>query len=379
MKKIFNATLIALAAAALVACGHKHEHEHEHGHEAEAEKHEAGDAIMMTLQQAKQAGVKTWKVKRGTFQETVAVSGELLPASGQESTVSATVSGIVRLVRPLSEGMQISSGTQVMSISSRGLQEGDAAQKARIAYEAARQQYERDSLLIKDRIVSEKHYQESKAALEQARLSYEALGQGRGEGLGVAARQGGYVQEVLVRDGDFVEVGQPLLRLTGNRKLYLRAWVPVRYNRFMGSVTSARFRTAGGQLFNLSEHNGRLLGSNRRISETQPYMSLTFQLDGNGDMVPGESCDIWLLGAQRENVLTIPNEAITEQQGIHYVYLKECKEHYRKRMVTLGATDGERTEVKSGLNEGEALVVKGAMHVRLAGAGGVIPPHAHEH
>ncbi len=375
MKKILNATLLLAAAAALMACGHKHEHEHE----AEAEAHNHGDAIVMTQQQARQAGVKTWKVKRGTFQETVAVSGELLPASGQESTVSATVSGIVKLARPLSEGMQIGSGTQIMTISSRGLQEGDAAQKARIAYETARQQYERDSLLVKDKIVSERHFLESKAALEQARLSYEALGQGRGEGTAVVARQGGYVQEMLVREGDFVEVGQPLLRLTSDRKLYLRAWLPVRYNRFMGSVTSARFRTAGGQLFSLDEMGGKLVGSNRVVNAAQPYMSLTFQLNGNGDMVPGECCDIWLLGAQREGVLTVPNEAITEQQGSYYVYLRLDKEHYRKQPVTLGATDGQRTEVTSGLHEGENLVVEGAMQVRLAGASGVIPAHSHEH
>ncbi len=377
MKKIFNATLLALGAAMLIACGHSHKHEHEHGAEAEAHNH--GDAIVMTKHQAEQAGVKTWKVKRGTFQETVAVSGELLPASGEESTVSATVSGIVKLVRPLSEGMQLGSGTRIMTISSRGLQEGDAVQKARIAYETARQQYERDSLLVKDRIVSERHFLESKAALEQARLSYEALGQGRGEGTAVAARQGGYVQEMLVRDGDYVEVGQPLLRLTSDRKLYLRAWLPVRYNRFMGSVTSARFRTSGGQFFSLDEMGGQLVGSNRVVNAAQPYMSLTFQLNGNGDMVPGECCDIWLLGAQRENVLTIPNEAITEQQGAYYVYLRHDAEHYHKQPVTLGATDGRRTEVLKGLHGGENLVVKGAMQVRLAGAGGVIPGHSHEH
>jgi preprotein translocase subunit YajC len=36
-------------------------------------------------------------------------------------------------------------------------------------------------------------------------------------------------------------------------------------------------------------------------------------------------------------------------------------------------------EIKSGLKEGEKVVTKGAIHVKLASASNAIPAHTHEH
>jgi multidrug efflux pump subunit AcrA (membrane-fusion protein) len=55
------------------------------------------------------------------------------------------------------------------------------------------------------------------------------------------------------------------------------------------------------------------------------------------------------------------------------------KEGYQRREVTLGGSDGQRVEIKSGLKEGEKVVTKGAIHVKLASASNAIPAHTHEH
>jgi multidrug efflux pump subunit AcrA (membrane-fusion protein) len=47
--------------------------------------------------------------------------------------------------------------------------------------------------------------------------------------------------------------------------------------------------------------------------------------------------------------------------------------------VTLGGSDGQRFEVLSGLNEGDKVVTRGAIHVKLASASNAIPAHTHEH
>jgi len=89
--------------------------------------------------------------------------------------------------------------------------------------------------------------------------------------------------------------------------------------------------------------------------------------------------EVWLVGGVRHNVLTVPTTAITEEQGVKFVYIKERMGHYEKREVTTGGSDGELTEITSGLNGGESVVTKGAIHVKLAAASNAIPAHNHSH
>ncbi len=383
----------------LMSCGgHQHEHgegPHQHGEadvhtevghrhgESAAPKggHEHGDdVIVLEKAKAEAAGVKVEVAKADSFHSVIPVSGKVLAASGQESTVTARVNGLVRLLRPLAEGMAVPKGAALFSISSRGLQEGDAVQRARIEYEAAREQYERDSTLVIDRIVSERHYIESKTAYENARLAYEALGKGRSDGTPVAAAEGGFVTEVLVRDGDHVTVGQPLLKVTRSESLFLRAEVPQRHRAALAEVSSATFRTAySPQVYDLSRMKGELVSVGRSVEPGAPYIPVTFRMKNAAELTPGSLAEIWLVGTERPNVISLPRSALVEEQGIYFVYIREDADCYRKQEVTLGATDGRRTEIRSGLKGGEQVVTAGAMQVKLASASNSIPGHSHEH
>ena len=118
----------------------------------------------------------------------------------------------------------------------------------------------------------------------------------------------------------------------------------------------------------------------------------------------------------------MPNSALTEEQGLYYVYVKlhadheheheahehehenhnhEAHEHethnheghnheahkhegeegiFEKREVKIGQTDGSRTEIVGGLKAGETVVSKGAYQVKLAASSSVIPEgHNHNH
>ena len=60
------------------------------------------------------------------------------------------------------------------------------------------------------------------------------------------------------------------------------------------------------------------------------------------------------------------------------MYIRCYAGHYQKLAVTLGESDGVRTEITHGLNEGVDVVTQGAMTVRLAENSGEIP-HGHSH
>ena len=183
-----------------------------------------------------------------------------------------------------------------------------------------------------------------------------------------------------MRDGDFVEVGTPLMTITKNQHLYLRAEVPVRHYASLNKIRTAKFRTAySNETFDLMAMHGQLLSSGKSAVSTSSYVPVTFQFDNEGSVVAGAYAEVFLVTGEREGVISVPISALTEEQGVYYIYIKVDDDGYRKQEVTLGATDGERTEIISGLKGGEDVVVEGAVNVKLASASNAIPAHTHSH
>ena len=74
----------------------------------------------------------------------------------------------------------------------------------------------------------------------------------------------------------------------------------------------------------------------------------------------------------------MPVSAITEEQGLYFVYIKIDDEHYIKQEVTLGETDGARVLILSGLEDGDKVVTNGVYQVKLAATTSAIPEgHVH--
>lgn len=360
---------------------HDHDHPcaedgHHHAHGAEP-----GDEIVFTPQQAQEAGLEVEEVKPTDFHYVIKTGGQVLSAQGDEVTVSATVSGIVSFNKAsLNEGAAVKAGEPLISISSRTIGEGDPVLKARSAYNIAKQEYDRAESLIGDKLISQKDYNQIKLNYENAKVTYEALGRNQSvKGAGISSSIGGYVKSKLVSEGQYVEVGQPLLTVTQNRRLQLRADVSERYYSDLSKIKSANFKTPYQQeLYKLADLNGKLTSYGKSASNQEYYIPVNFEFDNVGQIMSGAYVEVFLLSQPKSDVITVPVTALVEEQGIYSVYLHLDGEHYKKQEVKPGQNDGDRVEILSGLKAGDHVVGKGAYHVRLASASGAIP-HAHEH
>ena len=392
--------------------GHSHEHDHEgHNHEAgehnhEGHNHEATDAhaghtheatdahaghdhghdhgsnpdeIILPPEKAKAAGVASMEIQPKAFRQVIKASGEVQAAQGNESTIVASVSGVVSFQRSVTEGMQVGKGATIMTISASKLQDGDPAERARIAYEAAMADFARARRLVKSQIVSQKEFNAIKEKYENAKVAYEAIGENQTKsGVAVSAPMGGYIKNLLVKEGDYVAVGQPLATVTQNNRLFLRADVSERYYKYLNGITSANFKTPyDNQVYELEALNGKLLSYGKSAGSF--YVPVTFSFDNKGDIIPGSFVEIYLLSKDMENTIALPVEALTEEQGLYFIYIQKCAESYKKQEVKLGASNGKEVQVLSGVNPGDKVVVKGAYHVKLASASNALPAHSHEH
>lgn len=390
LKKSFYCLSLFVLAVCMAACGSKG-HDHDHDHEDETEQHageagddhDHGDEIILTPEKARAAGVKVEAIMPGTFHGVIHTSGKVLSASCDETTVVATISGRVSYKNHVSEGLKVAGGTALFSITSAGMQvaDGDPVQRARIDYERAERDYTRARLLIKDKIISEKDLAVAKAEYEAAKLTYTSVQKTRSAGgVVVTAPRGGYVKQCLVAGGDYVEAGQPLAVITQNKHLYLRAEIPERKFNELNKIRCAKFRTSySDRLYDITDMGGHIQSYGRSAEVNNSYIPVVFEFNNTGDVVQGSYAEIYLITQERENVLTLPLTALTEEQGVHYIYIQVDKEGYRKQEVTLGESDGERVEILSGLTKGDKVVTKGAIQVKLASAANAIPAHNHNH
>ena len=403
MLKRFSYYLLSVVfVCGMAACGGKshdhldHDHDHEHSEETEQHDHdseaeEAGnkakeahtDEIILSPEKARAAGVKVEEVKPGTFHGVIHTSGKVMSASCDETAVVATISGRVQYKNHVSEGLKVAAGTTLFSITSAGMQmaDGDPVQRARIDFERAERDYTRAKTLIKDKIISEKDLAVAKAEYEAAKLTYTSMQRTRSAGgVTVTAPRGGYIKQSMVNGGDYVEAGQPLAVITQNKHLYLRAEIPERHFNELNKIRCAKFRTSySNRLYDITDMGGHIQSYGRSAEVNNSYIPVIFEFNNTGDVVQGSYAEIYLITQDRPNVITLPLTALTEEQGVHFVYIQIDAEGYRKQEVKLGESDGERVEILTGVKKGDRVVTKGAVQVRLASAANAIPAHNHNH
>ena len=140
------------------------------------------------------------------------------------------------------------------------------------------------------------------------------------------------------------------------------------------------FDIAGSnEVYSLSEMNGRLVTNAVNNSEGG-YVPVYFTFDNNGQFPSGAYVEVFLLGEDSSSVISLPKDAIVEQQGKYYVYVRHDKDCYEKRLVEIGMDNGKDVEIIRGLNDGEPVVVHGAIIIHLAESSGTIPEgHSHNH
>lgn len=342
--RYFNVLMAALAVMTMVSChgaasGHDHDHEgdeavNEKNHDDEDHAHEADehdahgeetDDIHFTEAQAKACSLTVQTLTPSPFAEVVHVSGRVLPAQGAEATVTATMAGIVAFTgKSMTEGAAVSAGTTLFVVDAKSMADGNPAAVAQSELKAARLAYERAKKLAADNIVSQRELEEARQRFEAAKATAKSLGSAA-QRRGVATPIGGYIKNLLVKPGDYVAAGQPLATVTQSRRVQLRADVPERFYTMLPRIVTANFRMAydsENRVYSIKELGGRLVSKGKASDTDDHFVPVIFEFNNTGDIVAGSFAEVYLQGAQRNGVLAVPSEAVTEAQGLFLFMLR---------------------------------------------------------
>ena len=376
-----NKLFLSLAALALCACGgHSHadhdhgEHSDHHDHDEHVESAENSDhdhdhegLIELPAEQAERFGVEVDTIYPAPCATVIRAGGVIERSAADAVSAVAPTAGIVRLRAGMSRGAGVGRGAVLATIDPTAVSGGDSNAAAKAAVDAAQREVDRLAPLYRDRLVTAAAYNAAVAELERARAAYSPAA----ASASVTSPIAGVITAFDAPDGSFVQAGQAVVSVSADTRLTLHAEVPAERYGELASITDARI----GE-FTLSEHSGHKTG----VSAENGYGCVYFTFSGDGLIAPGTGCEVYLLGAERPGVMSVPVGAVVEQQGEYFVYSLHSPGHYEKHPVTPGASDGRRIEIISGLEPGMAVVTAGAITVRLAESSGKIPEgHSHNH
>ncbi len=344
-----------------------------------------GDEISYLKEQAWKADFAIEQVQRKSIHDVIRTSGEIQPVKGEDKVISAKSSGIVFFRnKNLQEGREVRSGEGLFTISSKGLVTANLEEKFRIAkvrVQRTKSDFERAERLLEQQIIGQKEFEKRKADFAVAEAEFETLTNSySADGQSVSASMTGIVKNLMVSDGQFVEEGTPLIKLTNNRRLLLQAEVSQKYLPVLSTIETANFKTAyHDEVQSIEDYNGRLISYGKLIEQGQNFIPILFELDNVRNLIAGSFVELFLLTKPVTNTLVIPKSASMQDYGSDYVYVQTGGESFERRQVKLGIDDGTEVQVLSGLEEGEWIVTEGAYQIKMASMSSAIPAHGHSH
>jgi len=335
---------------------------------------------------------QAWKIEFGSedvkydiFNKVIKTTGELIASSNSEIRISAKSSGIVRI--PSSDivnGKTVSKGETIFYISGEGLSDNSLTSRfisARSEFEKSKAEYDRAKSLSEDQIISKREFNKAKANFEKAEINFQLISKDYStKGIKVASPVSGYVCNVFVKEGEYVEKGQVIGIVDRNTTLILKADLYQKHLTQLSKIHSANFKLPyRDEIYNTDDLGGKLIAYGRDIHEDDYTTPLYFEINKIPELYMGSYIDVYLKSESTRKILSVSKSAILEDQSIFYVFVQSEGESYEKRFVTIGSDNGKEVEILSGLKAGERVVSKGVYFVKLASLAGALPAHGHEH
>ncbi len=288
------------------------------------------------------------KVEKHNIPITAEATGQLI--APQSVSLKSQISGIVNSIN-FTSGEYVKKGQTLMRLD-------DTEQKANVNstladYTQAKAQYDRTETLYNDnKVVSQSELDTAKSTYLQAKAKYEsALYQL--SNTTISAPFSGYLSLTTLADGSYVSAGDNLVDLVDKENLQLEYALDESYasSIHLGQMVDFRTDAFEGKVFHA------------KVSYISPSVSsdnLTFTVraafdNKNNLLSPGMSVYISQVLKKDNDVLAVPESALSAQSGGFIVYLYE-KGKAKAQSVKIGQIYRGYVSIISGLKLGDSVI-----------------------
>jgi len=224
--------------------------------------------------------------------------------------------------------------------------------------------FNRLAKLLKDRSVSQSDYDEARAELDSAEAKVAAK-RAFIEKKAIRAPFDGMLGIRSVDIGDYLAPGSQLAPLQALAPVYVDFSLPERHVAQLrtGQTVEIRVTARPDRVF-----QGEITAINPGIDEATRSIQVQATLANRERLLrPGMFAEVDVLLPQRDEVITVPNVAITYTPYGDSVFLaveKDGQLHAERRQVTTGLVQAGRAEVLDGLQPGDQVVLAGQVKLR---------------
>ena len=351
-------------------------------------------AVWSFFQPEEQVKYLTETVKRGNIHQTVSATGEISPSN--LVTVGSQASGqikklYVKLGQQVKKGdliAEINSTTQVNTLNTEKSKLETYQAKlvsAEIALNSAKKKYKREAALWKEKATSKEDFESAQDALAAAKANVAELKASIKQtkiSINTAESDLGYTRITATMDGTVVaipvEEGQTVNAVQSTPTIIQLANLDTMLNKMQiaeGDITKVK----AGQDISftiLSEPDEPIkakldsvdpglttmsLGSYTASTDTTSnaiyYYARALVPNPDGKLSIGMTTQNTIEINGVKNVLLVPTLTIKKRDGKSYVNVLGADGKAVEREITVGLKDSMNTEVKSGLKEGEKVVM----------------------
>jgi len=344
--------------------------------------------------------VKTTAVVESPFGETVTANGTL--AAFDQTTVSVKVPGRVKTIA-VDLGSVVSKGQVIAQLDSEDyrlrVQQSEASlaqararlglapdgtddnvdpektatvRQARAVLDEARVARDRAAKLVEQGVIAKAEFDTATATFKVAEGRYQdayekirnrqgVLAQRRSEvalarqqlkDTAVVAPLDGIVQEKRTSSGEYLAAGTAVVNIVRMDPLRLRAEIPERESHTVKPGQNVRVTVDGDS----NVYVGQIMRLSPVIAEQTRILVVEADVRNNGKLRPGSFAHAEIVTNDSKMAVTVPNNAIVTFAGIEKVLVVQNGKALEKP-VTTGRRNGEFTEIVSGVNVGEKVIV----------------------
>jgi RND family efflux transporter MFP subunit len=314
---------------------------------------EAEIAEMDTTATEEATSVEIKELSTETFEHFVKLTGTV--SSKENIMISAETTGRVEAI-PAVEGQKVSRGAVLVRIENEAV--SNQLQEAKSSFELAEVTFQKRQKLWDQKIGSEIEYLQAKNAFETTKSRYAQI-QTQYNNTVIKAPINGVVDDVAVKEGEFVSMGSPIVRVVDLEKVEIEAELSEQYLKAIKKGDSVKVEMPAIGITRMAPVTfvSQVINPDNRSFKIKVNLA-----NKDGEIKPNVLANLMIRDYKNDSAIVVPSTSINKDLKGDFVYLAVQGSNgltAEKRYVKKGSSFGATTEIKEGLKAGDKVITVG--------------------
>ncbi|MEN9298409.1 MAG: hypothetical protein RLZZ429_722 [Bacteroidota bacterium] len=317
-------------------------------------KGEKNDEIQLSDQQIQLGNIQTAAIQSGTIGDRLILTGTINFDQSKTTSISARIMGRIEKLYHKNLGDYVQKEAPLFDIYSEEL--NNAKQEYLLALDKKRK-FSSNASIDFDQLIQSAKNKLILWGMSEESIKELATTKKASQVTTFYSKANGYITELAVKEGDYVMEGGLIVTLADLSTLWVEAQV---YTSQMAQVNSNSAATVQIPDLDNTEIMGRIEFVNPEINPDTRINLIRITIPNSGKRLkPGMPAYV-LLKSPKRQTLTLPIDAVIRDSKGATVWIQTKKNTFKNIMVQTGLESNDLIEIKSGLKEGDIVVLSGA-------------------